>query len=107
VGELPPSGYPVYSWDRVVELFAVWLGEVKRDQETPDLFAELQQERELLIAATAENVENTPFSADEQESISTQIREIKEYVKKTHQLSKEQARAPETGLDHFQAEARQ
>jgi hypothetical protein len=99
VGEQSPTGYPVHIWPTVEERFALWLDEVKRDQETPDLFAELRCEREMLAAATAEDVENTPFSADEQREIAGQLRAIKEYVKKTYELSEHQMQALEAGLD--------
>ena len=101
VEEWAPTGYPVYTWDRVEEVFALWLSEVKRDQETPDRFAELQQEREMLVVATGEDVQNTPFTADEQTEIAKQLGEITEYVKKTHELSEGQTRALEAARDEI------
>jgi uncharacterized membrane protein YdfJ with MMPL/SSD domain len=52
------------TWRSLVEYIAlVWLKEVKLDLETPDLFAELRQERELLTTVSTEDTENTPFTA--------------------------------------------
>ncbi len=106
VGEQSPLEYTIHTWPVLDERVALWLSEVKRDQETPDRFAELQQEREMLTVATAENVENTPFTADEQTEIAKQLGEIKEYVKKTYELSQDQTQILEAGLDFIGVEAR-
>jgi hypothetical protein len=47
----------------------------------------------------AENVENTPFAADEQTEIAKQLGEITEYVKKTYELSEDQTHALEAARD--------
>jgi len=100
VGERGPIGYPVHSWNGVLKPpLYVWLRDVKADQETPDRFAELQQEREMVIAATAEDVENTTFTTDEQETLAAQLREIAEYARKTYALSQDQMQALEAGLE--------
>jgi hypothetical protein len=99
VGEHPPLEYTIYTWATLQERFALWLSEVKHDQETPDRFAELQQERKMLVVATAEDVENTPFTSDEQTEIAKQLGEITEYVKNTYELSEDQAQALEAVRD--------
>jgi hypothetical protein len=66
-----------------------WAAEVKRDIETPDLWAQLQREREILGRAPDE-AENTPFTPDEQAEIVKHLDELKEYMKETYSLSQDQ-----------------
>jgi len=73
-----------YTWPTVEERIQRWAEEVKRDVETPDLWAQLQREREILTGARYEDVENTPFTSDEQAEIAEQLRQIKEFVKETY-----------------------
>jgi hypothetical protein len=105
VGEALAWPYKVYSWSAVEERFASWLGELKRDLETPDLWAELRQERKMLDVAAGEAAENTPFSPDEQREITKQLREITEYVKQTNALSEDEVQALEERLDYLEEAA--
>lgn len=57
-----------------------WLEEVKRDLETPDLWAELKREAELLGAGSDEITKNAPFTPDEQKEIAGRLQEIAERV---------------------------
>ena len=74
-------------WVEVEPRVRAWAGEVKEDVETPDLWAALQREREVLTGARYEEVENTPFTADEQVVIAERLRQTKEYVTRTYSLS--------------------
>lgn len=80
------------SWFRVMEQVGFWLSAVKRDVETPDSWAQLQRERQLLASVSDEAVENTPFTAGERDEIAEQLRELKNYIMRTHELSDEQVR---------------
>jgi hypothetical protein len=100
VGEESPRGYPVNSWSAVENPpLGLWLSEVKHDLETPNLWTQLRQDQETLTTATSEDAENTPFTAAEQAEIANQLREIKEYVTKTYDLSAGQMHVLETRLD--------
>ncbi len=90
-------------WATLPEKVRLWAEEVKHDVDTPDLWAELQREREILTGARYEAVENTLFTPDEQAEIAKQLREIKEYVKKTYSLSSEQMSRVEARLDEAEA----
>ena len=61
VGDGVDWPYEVYSWRALVERVSRWLGEVKHDLETPDLWAELWSDTELLVATSDETSENTPL----------------------------------------------
>jgi hypothetical protein len=94
------------SWAMVPKEILRWAREVKQDVDTPDLWAELQRERQILTGARYQAVENTPFTADEQAEIAEQLRDIKEYLKKTYSLSSEQMSRVEARLDEAEAATR-
>jgi hypothetical protein len=97
VGEAAPWPYQEVIWPKVVERVEQWAAKVKTDLETPDLWAELQREREILSWAPDE-AENTPFTPDEQAEIIKHLDELKEYVKNTHSLAQDQIVALEEGF---------
>src|ERR1043166_5925067 len=47
VGDMPAWRYEAYSWQAQLERVSSWLEQVKRDLDTPDLWAELQREAQL------------------------------------------------------------
>jgi hypothetical protein len=100
-GDSPVEERTGLSQYRLMEQVGFWLAEIKRDIETPDLWAQLQGEAELLGAASDETVENTPFTPAEQEEIAGQLRELREYVRRTYSLSKSQTRFLEERLDYL------
>jgi hypothetical protein len=89
------------SWFRVMEQVRFWLSAVKQDVETPDLWAQVQRERELLAAVSADANDNTPFTAAEREEIAEQLRELKNYLMRRHTLSDEQVRLLDERLDYL------
>ena len=91
-GDVPVERREGLSQHRLMQQVGLWLAKLKRDIDTPDLWAELRRERELLAAASDEAIENTPFSVPEQEQIAGQIRDIKDYLIRTHALSEAQAK---------------
>lgn len=103
VGDGLPQPLRHYSWPTVVERCERWAREVKRDVDTPDLWAELQRERDILMGARYEAGENTPFTPDEQTEIAEQLRQIKEYVKETYALSEAQVLILDAGFDELEA----
>ena len=66
IGDGPVWPYEAYSWESVIERVSNWLRDVRLDLDTPDLWAELQGEAELLGGASDEANENTPFTQEEQ-----------------------------------------
>jgi hypothetical protein len=83
----------------------LWLFAVKRDIDTPDLWAQLQREKELFVAISDEATENTPFTTTEQEEIADQLGELKEYMARAYSLSEAQTRLLEERLDYLAAAA--
>jgi len=98
--------YEAFTWTEVPEKVRRWAEEVRRDVDTPDLWADLQREREILTSARYEAVENTLFTPDEQVEVAKQLRAIKEYLKKTYSLSGEQMSRVEARFDEAEEAAR-
>jgi len=83
VGDGMEWSYEVYSWQTVMTRFSRWVSEVKNDLETPDLWAELRKEAELLRGAYTEAGDNAPFTLPEQEEIERRLRELESQVAQT------------------------
>jgi hypothetical protein len=98
------GGLPTF-WIQVEERVRRWAKEVKEDVDTPDRWAESQREREILTGARYEDVENTPFTSDEQAAIAEHLRQTKEYVTRTYSLSDAQILHLEARLDDVAAAA--
>jgi hypothetical protein len=99
-----PGGLRTF-WIEVEQRVRAWAKEVKEDVDTPDLWAELQREREILTGARYDDVENTPFTSDEQAAIAGHLRQTKEYVTRTYSLSDAQILHLEAKLDDIAAAA--
>lgn len=97
-----PSGLRTL-WIQVEPRVQSWARAVKEDVDTPDLWAELQREREILTGARYEDIENTPFTSDEQAKIAEHLRQIKEYVARTYSLTDAQMRHLEAQLGNITA----
>jgi hypothetical protein len=98
-GAVWPTG-PNY-WQSLLPRISTWLEEVKQDLDTPDLWAELQREGELLGAGSSVVTENTPFTADEQREIAERLKKLGEYVRVTHSLSMAQMQALQEKVDYL------
>jgi hypothetical protein len=98
-GAVWPTG-PV-SWESLLARISRWLEEVKRDLDTPDLWAELQREARLLGADPSVVTENTPFTADEQREIARRLEEAARHVRATHLLSMAQMQVLDEKVDYL------
>jgi hypothetical protein len=99
VGDGPEWRLDEYSWGTVISRLGIWLADAKRDLETPDLWAGLQQDAVLLRAYSDDTTENTPFTLGEQNEIASRLRELAEYVKHAHALSAAQMRVLDAKVD--------
>jgi hypothetical protein len=100
----PIQGAFAPSWQQQLALVPRWLELLRMEWETPDLWAELEREREVLGLAGGPGVENTPFTSEELALISDQIRELKQYVQ-AQALDEGQLRELEARLDYVEAAA--
>ena len=88
-------------WQSLMPHVSTWLEDVKRDINTPDLWAELQRERELLGAGFNEVTDNILFTADEQKQIAVRLQELAKSARDTYSLSQEQMRAIDAKIDYL------
>lgn len=86
-------------WSNQLEAVRNWLIVLRHEITQPDLWAELERERQ--VVGELAPVENTPFTAEERQQIARQLGEVKAYVQKTRELSAAQSRALEARLDHL------
>jgi hypothetical protein len=98
----PSESFPWLSVPGKVER---WARDVRRDLNTPDLWAELRRKHAIATGAGYEDVANTPFSPDEQTEILEQVREIKEFVNRTDSVSEAKTLSLEAKLDQLAAAA--
>jgi hypothetical protein len=87
-------------WSQAKDFIHSWLESLERELAEPDLWGELERQRELLGGA-AEEIENTPFTPEEQEEVVARLSEAKEYVRRTQELPPEQIHALETRIDYL------
>jgi hypothetical protein len=88
------------SWNSQLQHVRHWLGWVRQERLCPDLWKQLQQERDL--AAELPTVDNNgPFTPDEQAQITQQLKEIKTHVAITYELPTEQLNAINGRLDYL------
>jgi hypothetical protein len=95
--------FDAYTWAAIPEKFERWARDVKRDVDTPDLWAEVQHARGVLANISYEAAENTAFTPAERAEIATRLREINEYVKTSYALSAEQVLILEARFDDLEA----
>lgn len=91
----------MYSWQTIIKRISSWLEEVKRDLDTPDLWAELQGAVDLLGVDSDGVTENTPFTLDEQKEIAKRLREMAERARRTYSLSEAQMQVLSAKLDYL------
>jgi hypothetical protein len=101
VGDAPAWPYEVYSWQTLMTRVSRWLEDVKRDFETPDMWAELQREAELLGDVSNEAIENTRFTAEEQKEIAGRLQELADSAKRKYSLSAEQMRVLDAKINYL------
>ncbi|HUQ23588.1 MAG TPA: hypothetical protein VM049_11310 [Gaiellaceae bacterium] len=94
------------AWQDVpIPIFKIWLGLLERELDAgEDPWEQIQREREI-VAAEPGDVENTPFSESERAQISTQLREIKEYLRTTQSLGAAQMVAIDSRLEYLEEAA--
>jgi len=82
------------------------IGAAEEYERTPDLWEELRQDREFFAGQPEEVFENTPFTPGEQAAISSQIKQIRDYITTAHDLTAEQISQVTARLDHAEEASR-
>ena len=96
-----------YSGDWPNELRAVarWLDCLKLEYQSPDLWAMVEQERQLILSASSAELDNAPFTAAEQGRISTAVNELRSYIQATSNLTQAQLEFVSDRLSHLEESA--
>ena len=106
-GDFWDMPFEVYSWGTVIQRISGWLDFVKFDLKTPDLWAELHRDDQLLFSATSDDVTgNTRFTPDEQNEIATRLQTLAEDARRTYSLSAAQVRVLDAKLSYLVNAAR-
>jgi hypothetical protein len=69
----------------------LWLEELKKEVDAPDLWSSVGKEKTLSLAASSPDIENRPFTEAEQKFIAAKLDELKGYVLEGQQFSAKQA----------------
>ena len=77
-----------------------WLSYLKREVETPDLWASLAQEQELLSAEPT-GTTNTPFTPEQLIQIKQGVDQLRTYLTNTYSLAGENLRVVNAKLDYL------
>lgn len=85
--------------DEMPGRITAWANEIRYTLETPDLWSEMQQNRELIANIEQAGSGNKPFTSDERRQISAQLQAIKERLKEQFELTNEQMEQVEERLD--------
>jgi hypothetical protein len=105
VGEDHPGTVEFFGYVGIDEQVQRWARQVKVDVETPDLWADLEREREMLMGARYEQAENKPLSSEEQAELKGLLREVKDYAAKTYSLSAAQVLSLDARFGEVEAAA--
>lgn len=101
VGEGTPRTSAPFSLLTLDQRVGQWARDVKRDVDTPDKWVDLEREVEILTGARYVDVENTPFTPNEQAQIAEQLEQIKGSAQTRYALSDAQMRALAAKLDEI------
>jgi hypothetical protein len=93
-------------WRSVTNSFGEWLKEIENRQKDPDLWEELKRSAKFLGDQREQEAENTPFTNDEQAEVSAQMKQVKEYIKTTFELTGEQIEHMDARLDQAEQASR-
>jgi hypothetical protein len=94
-----PGSASTRNWANACAALTSWVKAIRIYQTEPDLWAESDREA-AAVEIGAGTVENTPFDPEEQAEIVRQLAELKEYVRRTHELTGDQQRLLEERLDY-------
>lgn len=77
------------TWTALYSIIERWAGKVADWAETPDLW-EIRHDWKSFASAQDNSIPNTPFTQDERLAVSSQLKAIREDLKKTYELTEAQ-----------------
>jgi hypothetical protein len=95
------------NWRRQYRWCRGWLGDVKREVETPDLWAQLSDsearsdDQQAFWQHVADDADNTPFTAREQEQIAERLEALRRQIIDAHALTADKIAPLDAGISHL------
>ena len=102
--ELHVSARKVH-WSQTVEHVERWTKYLERELDAPDLWGLAKGRRNLVAQASAPDVENNPFTSEEQRFIAAKLDEIATTLSASHELGTKELKLLETEFDFLKAES--
>jgi hypothetical protein len=93
VGDRPEMNSTAYLWGQVTDLANLWARQAKLYLDTPDLWAELRRQTNLLGAVSGSVTDNTQFTPDEQTRIAVLLQGLAEEIRQQFSLTEGQIKA--------------
>jgi hypothetical protein len=90
VGDYRPKSALTTNWDNLLKLCDAWARDLKEDVETPDLWAAVRRTREFISEPKSTVIGQALFTPAEQAEITTQIREIENYIRESLPLANDE-----------------
>jgi hypothetical protein len=87
IGDRVPIVPAPFNWLDLEEHVRGWAEQVRRDYETPDKWAEIERDDEILTGVRYVAVQNTPFTAAERAQIAEQLEQIRRSAQTAYALS--------------------
>jgi hypothetical protein len=84
------GAFVAISWATRLTQVRDWLGYLKREVSSPDLWDSFKESQALQTAATSTNIENAPFTPSELTTVASKLDELKRYITETNQLTNDQ-----------------
>jgi hypothetical protein len=84
------GAFVAISWLTRLTQVRDWLGYLKREVSSPDLWDSFKESQALQTAATSTNIENAPFTPSELTTVASTLDELKRYITETNQLTNDQ-----------------
>ena len=94
-----------YAWSDVLQNLELWISYMIRETETPDLWAGLEADNQLIKIATEQPSDNLPFTQVELPQVRKCLEDIKAYVVRTNEFSETQKKIIDARFKHMEEAA--
>jgi hypothetical protein len=93
------------TWGTLLDAIRQWSHDVATWLDTPDLWA-LRHNWRSFVGSNDEEAANVPFTQEEQDFISSQLSAIRDFVKKTYELTAEQSKNIDEKFEEFKKDSK-
>jgi hypothetical protein len=97
----PSRAGRLQSWGEVIAWVKSWVSVIKAEILEPDLWGATKEDKKL-IAANIDDIENLPFTLQEQVRVKVAVEELRNFIRTTNKLSSSQLIFVDARLRHLQ-----